>query len=344
MRHIVIGGDGFVGRQLCRDLLDIGQQVLIADIVRSDLDIYKRSEFIQCDVTDRRQLDKIPLGDGDVVYNLSARMLSPILPRAARHDFFYPVNFHGVENILSWMQSRGGRRLVQFTTDMVYGHTTVVPTTEDHPAVPLGPYGGSKLEAEKLCEQHRQRGFSISIMRPRLIIGPGRIGILGKLFRLIDLNLPVPMIGSGTHPYQFISVYDCASAARLAWQKGVPNGTYNLGSLNPPPVKVLLRRLIKEAGSKSILVPAPAALVKLTLSALDRLNMPLMDPEQYLIADEHCEISVERARIDLGWIPAHGDEDMLIAAYRSYRAEKELREGKRLVSGEVEPAHKHRPS
>ncbi len=31
---------------------------------------------------------------------------------------------------------------------------------------------------------------------PRLIIGPGRLGILEKLFKLINYNLPVPMIGS----------------------------------------------------------------------------------------------------------------------------------------------------
>jgi dTDP-glucose 4,6-dehydratase len=73
----------------------------------------------------------------------------------------------------------------------------------------------------------------ISIFRPRLIIGPGRLGILSKLFTLIDANLPVPMIGSGRNPYQFISVFDCAEAARLAWRAGVPNEAYNLGSDNP---------------------------------------------------------------------------------------------------------------
>lgn len=62
----------------------------------------------------------------------------------------------------------------------------------------------------------------------------GRLGILEKLFKLVDHNLPVPMIGSGRNPYQFISVFDCASAARAAFSAGVPNEVYNLGSLNPP--------------------------------------------------------------------------------------------------------------
>jgi dTDP-glucose 4,6-dehydratase len=163
----------------------------------------------------------------------------------------------------------------------------------------------------------------ISLFRPRLIIGPGRLGILEKLFKLIDWNFPVPMIGSGRNPYQFISVFDCAEAARLAWKAGVPNEAYNLGSLNPPPVKKLLGDLIRHAGSKSILVPTPAWAVKRTLDLLDAMNMPIMDPEQYLIADEECVLDVSKGERELGWVPQFRDEDMLIAAYSEYRAKKD---------------------
>jgi dTDP-glucose 4,6-dehydratase len=43
-------------------------------------------------------------------------------------------------------------------------------------------------------------------------------------------------------------------------------------------VKKLLGDLIKHAGSKSILLPTPAGLVKLTLNTLDWMNLPIMDP------------------------------------------------------------------
>ncbi len=153
-----------------------------------------------------------------------------------------------------------------------------------------------------------------------MIIGPGRLGILSKLFKLIDMNLPVPLIGSGKNPYQFISVFDCASACVAAWRAGFPNKTYNLGSDNPPPVRQLLGSLILEANSWSVLVPTPASLVKLTLNGLDFINMPIMDPEQYMIADEVCILSTEAAKTDLGWTPQHDDSDMLNAAYREYRS------------------------
>lgn len=323
MRHIVFGGDGFVGRHLAPKLIEDGHEVIVADIAKSDFGHYRQAEFVFCDVTDPAAVEAVGIRADDMVYNLSAKMLSPIQVRAKRHDFFWPVNFHGTEHIIQAMDKAGASKLVHYTTDMIYGHTYTWPQTEDHPANPLGEYGLSKWKTEELCWQWREKGMDISIFRPRLIIGPGRLGILTKLFKLIDWNLPVPMIGSGKNPYQFISVYDCAEAARAAFKAGVPNEAYNLGSLNPPPVRKLLGELIRHAGSKSILVPTPGWAVKRTLDLLDLMNMPIMDPEQYLIADEMCILDVSKAERDLGWVPEFRDEDMLIAAYREYRQGKD---------------------
>lgn len=335
MRHVIFGGDGFVGRHLAANLAAEGEEVVVADITRSELSHYGDVGFVACDVTDPGAVAAVGMRADDMVYNLSAKMLSPIQTRARRHDFFWPVNYHGTRHIFEAMDRVDAFRLVHFTTDMIYGHTQASPQTEDHPAAPLGEYGLSKLKTEKLAEEWRARGMRVSLFRPRLIIGPGRLGILEKLFRLIDLNLPVPMIGSGNNPYQFISVFDCADACRLAWTCGVPNEAYNLGSLNPPPVKVLLGELIAHARSRSPLLPTPAFAVKRVLDLLDWLNMPLMDPEQYLIADEMCVLDISKAKRDLGWTPRYRDQDMLIAAYGEYRAKKS---GEQTVASRPVPA------
>lgn len=323
MRHVIFGGDGFVGRHLAPKLLAEGEEVVVADIANSRLPHYRDARHVYCDVTDPDSIASLGLKADDMVYNLSAKMLSPIQVRAKRHDFFFPVNYHGTENIIRAMDKAGAPDLVHFTTDMIYGHTVMHPMTEEHPVAPLGEYGLSKLKTEELASVWRERGMNISLFRPRLIIGPGRLGILEKLFKLIDWNLPVPMIGSGKNPYQFISVFDCAEAAKLAWKAGVPNEAYNLGSLNPPPVRKLLGGLIRHAGSKSMLLPTPGWAVKRTLDLLDLMNMPIMDPEQYLIADEVCVLDVSKGERDLGWVPQYRDEDMLIAAYSEYRAGKD---------------------
>jgi dTDP-glucose 4,6-dehydratase len=327
MRHVIVGGDGFVGRHLARLLIDRGEQVVIAGIRQSDLDIYARVPFVRVDVTRPEEVAALEVGPDDVVYHLAARMLVPIKPRAQRQEWFLTVNHAGTETLLQHVHARGCTRFIYFTTDMVYGHTRSVPKTEDHPRVPLGPYGGSKLASEEACERYRAQGMRVTVFRPRLIIGPGRLGILARLFRLIDLGLPVPVIGNGRTHYQFISVFDCASAAAAAAAKGVPNAAYNLGSLDPPTVDDLLRRLIREAGSRSFLLHAPAALVKPVLGALDWAGLPLMDPEQYLIADEDCIVDVSKAERELGWRPRYRDDDMLLAAYREYRGQRVMSAG-----------------
>lgn len=336
MKHVIFGGDGFVGRHLAKKLTADGEEVIVTDIVKSDLPHYGAARFLHCDVTDKAAVARVPLAPEDMVYNLSAKMLSPIQVKAKRHDFFYPVNYFGTENIIHAMADAGSPKLVHFTTDMIYGHTVTYPMTEEHPVAPLGEYGQSKLDTEILAAKWREKGMNISLFRPRLIIGPGRLGILEKLFKLIDHNLPVPMIGSGKNPYQFISVFDCAEAALLAWKAGVPNEAYNLGSINPPPVRKLLGDLIRHAGSKSILVPTPGWAVKRTLDFLDMLNMPLMDPEQYLIADEECVLDVKKGERQLGWVPQYRDEDMLIAAYGEYRNKLAGKAG--TVSQHAQPA------
>jgi dTDP-glucose 4,6-dehydratase len=322
MKHVIFGGDGFVGRHLAERLVNEGEKVLIADIVRSDLPLYARVGFIPCDVTKPAEVMAVPIGPDDMVYNMAAKMLSPLQVRARRHQFFWPVNVDGAETIMKATEAAGANRLVQFTTDMIYGHTVQSPQAEDHPVKPLGEYGRSKWVTEQMCQTYRDRGMRISIFRPRLIIGPGRLGILEKLFKLIDAGLPVPMIGSGRAPYQFISVFDCAEAARLAWKGGVPNEAYNLGSDNPPSVRALLGGLIKHAGSRSFLVPTPGFAVKATLAAFDAINLPIMDPEQYLIADEMCVRETGKLKRELGWRPQFNDGAMLIAAYDEYRAKK----------------------
>ena len=104
MKHIIIGGDGFVGSHLAADLSAMGEEVLVADIHQSSHAHYAKVPFLTVDVTKAESVDSIPLTPDDLVYNLSSKMLSPIVTRAERHDFFWPVNYHGTQNILSWME------------------------------------------------------------------------------------------------------------------------------------------------------------------------------------------------------------------------------------------------
>lgn len=288
------------------ELTKAGENVLICDVAPGRTQDGQKFPVTLVDITDPASLAKVPIRHDDIVYNFAARMLHPVVPRRQRHEYFYSVDYQGAIYIIEAMKRAGCGRLIQFSTDMVYGRPMAVPVKVDHPRSPLGEYSASKKALEDYCMQQRRSGLRVSIFRPRLINGPGRLGILESLFRMIRHSRPVPLIGNGDNQYQMISVFDCASAAIHSAHQGVLDGEFNLGSIDPPKVRDLLRELIRSAGSRSALLPTPAALVKVGLRLLDRINLPVLVPEQFEIADVDYVLDIDSTCQRLGWRPKYG--------------------------------------
>lgn len=317
MRHIITGGNGFTGKVLTRQLLERGEEVVHFDLhPAASPDVALKVRQVIGDVRNLDDLRRLELQSGDVVHHLAARQFADAVPHRGRDAWFEDVNVRGTQNVVQAMQEAGAHRLVFFSTDMTYGRPDVCPIPPNYPQTPLGPYGRSKLKAEQVLI--RAEGITPTIFRPRLITGYGRLGILGKLFQLIKKGLPVPMIGNGHNRYQMVSVEDCARAAILAMQKNCPPGPFNLGSENPPTTKALLNGIIRHAGSRSVLLPTPAPLLKVLLGLLDKAGMTLLYPEQFGIADADILLDTTSTRQELGWAPAMDDIDMMNAAYDAF--------------------------
>ena len=101
-------------------------------------------------------------------------------------------------------------------------------------------------------------------------------------------------------------------------KKNIPNATYNLGSANPPIVNDLLMALINQAKSRSVLLPLPARLVKGVLGIFDFIGIPLMYPEQYLIADIEYRVDISNVMEDLNWQPEYSDIDMMSQSFEEF--------------------------
>lgn len=216
------------------------------------------------------------------------------------------------------MKSDGCLNLVYFSTDMVYGIPQELPIKTDHPTLPFGPYGKSKLRSEELLKSYWNQGFHISIFRPRMIVGKGRFGLLNKLFWLMKHNLPVAMIGDGKNCYQMVSVQDCADAVICAITHNLPNDCFNLGSENPPSVRDLLQKVIDDVGSKSCLIPTWGYGIKTLLKVMSYFGVELMFEEQYKIADKEYIVDISQTYEKIGWKPRFSDEEMLRMAYEEY--------------------------
>jgi dTDP-glucose 4,6-dehydratase len=316
MRHVITGGSGFLGQSLAGELLAQGESVVLFDLAPNGL----RAPFVQGDITVAADLARLELRPGDVVHHLAARQFAGPVPHKGRDAWFSAVNVAGTERLVAEMVRAGAGRLVFFSTDMTYGQPQYLPVTPDHPQKPLGPYGRSKVAAEAAIRAAAGHGIRATIFRPRLITGPGRLGILAKLFRLIRAGLPVPLIGSGRNRYQMVSVRDCATAAIAAAGKDCPPGPFNLGSETPPTTRELLQGIIDHAGSRSLLLPTPAAMVKAVLAGLDAAGFTLLFPEQFGIADADVLLDTTSTRQELNWRPRNSDIAEMIQAYDAFRA------------------------
>ena len=324
MRHVVIGGNGFVGRETVARIIEEGtDEVVVVDLPGSlaanpPID-HPRVGVHPADVSEPGSLDPITLGADDVVHHMATQLITPNKPRFGRDAFFRKCAVDGTAEILAWMKRNANRNLVFWSTDMVYGPVLEQPRTEDHPKLPFGPYGRSKVAAEDIIANAVAAGdVSATVFRPRLILGSGRLGIFELLFRAVDSGRPIPLIGSGRNCFQFVAVHDCAAASLLAARRGCPNGVYNLGSDDSPSSYDLLDRFLKEAGSSSRLIRTPGWLVKGVLRLLNVIKIAPMDPEQYEIADLEVALDTTAVKRDLHWHPTSSDNELLLAAYRAY--------------------------
>lgn len=315
MRHVVIGAGGFVGRRLVEELRRAGEPVLAFG---HGVEETGDGTALPGDLCREEDLARLALGPDDTVHLLASRHFGNGVPKAGRDAWFDAVNVEGTRRVLAAMARGGARRLVFFSTDMTYGLPQRLPVATDHPQRPLGPYGRSKLEAETAIRRAAADGLRATIVRPRLITGPGRLGTLATLFGLIRRGWPVPMIGGGGNRYQMVSVDDCVRAAMRIAAAGCPPVAVNLGSANPRTAREILRAVIRHAGSRSVLVPTPAPLVKAVLAGLDRAGRTVMHPEQYLGADADFHFDMAETRALLGWVPEDDDVAVMTRAYDAF--------------------------
>ena len=111
MKHIITGGDGFLGTELAKKLIARGEKVLAVDIKKTSSPHYDNIDFMMVDITDKKAVATIPVDDDDIVYHFAARLLVPILKRADRHEYFWSVLYQGTENLFDYLENKTGCRL-----------------------------------------------------------------------------------------------------------------------------------------------------------------------------------------------------------------------------------------
>jgi len=170
-------------------------------------------------------------------------------------------------------------------------------------------------------ERAAANGLACAIIRPRTIIGSGRLGIFQILHEWISEGRKVYVIGDGSQQHQYLHADDIVDFMLLLTEQRKP-GIYNLGTDRFGPLRENLEALIRHAGTRARVVGTPVRVAIGALRLLDVLRLSPLAPWHYLTYHKPFHFDISRAMRELGWRPRYGNVDMLIESYDWFLAHR----------------------
>jgi nucleoside-diphosphate-sugar epimerase len=319
MLWAISGGAGFLGLHLARRLVTDGHAVRTLDLAPlDDRELEGSVEELRGDVRDPAAARRLVDG-ADVLVHAAAA-----LPIRGSRDEIVSVNVGGTATALAAAGEAGVRRTIFVSSTAVYGVPKVHPIAEDAPLVGVGPYGESKIEAERVCFEFARRGLEVVVVRPKTFIGPERLGVFEILFDWIHDGRRIYVLGDGSNRYQLLAVEDLVEAVALASSAdGVAGEAINVGAQSFDTVRTDLQALIDHAGSPSRLTAVPARPAELALRALELAHLSPLAEWHYKTAHRDSFVDVSKASRLLGWRARYSNAEALCRTYDWYLAHRE---------------------
>ena len=260
----IFGGSGFVGNHLVQVLARQGYRIRVA-VRRPDLagDVRMFGGVgqvvpIQANLRDEASVQRAAAGS-DIVINLVG------IGHQAGKQSFQAVHVEGAAAVARAAKAAGATALV---------HLSALGVDK---AAEVSAYAASKLQGEEAVLAAFPQAV---IIRPSLMFGQGDgfFNLMGSLVRI----LPVMPLISGKTLFQPVFVGDVADAIAKAAQGAVKTGrVYELGGPDVESHKVLMQRILREAGRNPMLVSVPSGLMKFMASLMGILPIrPLITPDQ----------------------------------------------------------------
>lgn len=243
MQILVTGGAGFVGSSFVRMLLAgslpglEGARVTVLDALtysgtRTNLSGFAEHpdlSFVHGDVRDTGLLDRVLPGHDAIVHVAAESHVDRSVRDAS---VFVETNVVGTQRLLDAALRHDVRRVLQVSTDEVYGSIDEGAADEQHPLQPGSPYAASKAAGDLLARAyHQTHGLDVRIIRGGNAYGPHQFP--EKLIPLFVTNLidglDVPLYGDGQHVRDWLHVDDHSRAMALILTRGRPGEVYNVG-------------------------------------------------------------------------------------------------------------------
>lgn len=332
MKLLITGGAGFLAINLIRNLLRKGfTEIVILDIVEFEYpDVKDKVTKIKGDIRDKQLVSKIMNDVKYVVHTAAA------LPLYKEEDIF-STDINGIKNLLEAAYNNHVERFVHISSTAVYGIPDHHPLYEKDKLEGVGPYGQSKIIAEEVCLEYRDKGMCIPILRPKSFIGPERLGVFALLYDWVQDGRNFPMIGNGNNRYQLLDVEDLCDAIHicLTKDKTVVNDTFNIGAKDFATMKEDYQALLDYAGFGKKIIPFPAKPIIAMLKLLEFLHLSPLYKWVYETASKDSFVAIEKAEKILGLTPKYSNKDALIRNFQWYLENLEKFKGQSGVSHRV---------
>ena len=314
-RALITGGSGYFGSLLRNRLRERGQAVRVFDLADTD-DRSGDVEFEQGDIRDAARVARAVAGC-DTIYHCVAQV-----PLAKDKELFHSVNVHGTKNLLRAALQAKVRKVIYISSSAVFGVPKMNPVSEETPPTPGEAYGRAKLEGENLCRQSAQQGLDVTVIRPRTIMGHGRLGIFQILFEWVREGYNVPVLGRGDNVYQFVHADDLAGACILAAAQAGPT-TYNCGAASYGTMREALENLCAHAKTGSRVRSLPMSPAVSFMKVTSALGVSPLGAYHALMYGRSLYFDISKARHELNWQPQFSTDEMFAQSYDWYVANRE---------------------
>lgn len=323
MNLLVCGGAGYIGSHMSQWLAEHGHTVTVLDNLSTGHgEAVKWGELVQADLLDPVSLERtFAARRFDAVMHFCARSL--VGESVQRPCDYYTNNVTGTLNLLDAMRRHDVGRLVFSSTAAVFGNPVADLIDEEHPKVPINPYGASKLMVERILEDAAVaygirsvalRYFNAAGALPQHGIGEAHAcethlipNVLkaalgtGPALKIFGNDYPT---ADGTCVRDYVHVQDLAQAhaKALDYMDAHPGAhQFNLGNSQGFSVREVIATAANVAGTQIPFEIAPR-----------RAGDPAI-----LVASSH------KAREVLGWQPAWtGLEDIIQSAWHWHREQR----------------------
>ena len=280
MKVLVTGGSGFIGSHVVDKLRDKGASVRVFDMVLPD---YRDDiEFYQGSLLNLEEM-RMAVSGVDVVFHLGA--IADVKDVFREPHYSEAINVRGTINVLEAARLNGNvKRIIYGSTTWVYSEAEEQNVDENTPLhSPSHLYTATKLAGEYYCRSYSKLyGIDVTILRYGIPYGPrARDGAVIPIFVKKAINgEPLTITGDGSQFRKFIYVEDLAEGNVLALQSIATNKIFNLDGKQRVTIKQIAEAIQKIIGNVKI----------------ENISARTGD-------FSGKEVSSERAKEELGWVP-----------------------------------------